>query len=371
MKENRYIDLFGKCKYDNHDGKNLVSKIKQNDLFLIHINIRSIQKNIDALSNYLASLKKQPDIVAISETKLKEDNIYRNINLNGYTFIHKDSKTCAGGVGLYLKNNISYSMNQCSNNKLTDAEHLWVNIETKEGIVVIGVVYRHPVATTSAIDNFNKDINEIFLFLNSCKRTFHCIGDFNVDLLQISNHDAVRRYANMLLGCNCKCIIAVPTRIAPPSETLIDHIYTNNTKRPSNSAVLTCDLSDHYPVAAIISAIKKKKHRHVENYLVRNMTNFNLDAFLDVLNDRLNNEFENISAYTNANELFNNFVVIFQEVINNFAPMRKATRKEKKLRLKPWLTKGILQSIKTKNKLFKHLHRDYNVLLAKKSLCIE
>jgi len=40
--------------------------------------------------------------VAISETKLKESAIIRKIDLDGYNFVHKDSKTCAGEVGLFI-----------------------------------------------------------------------------------------------------------------------------------------------------------------------------------------------------------------------------------------------------------------------------
>ena len=42
---------------------------KNNDLFLTHFNVRSLQKHIDQLNNCLVGFKNQPDIVAISETK--------------------------------------------------------------------------------------------------------------------------------------------------------------------------------------------------------------------------------------------------------------------------------------------------------------
>ena len=43
-----------------------------NDLYLIHFNVRSLEKHIDQLNNYLVGFKNQPVIVAISETKLEE-----------------------------------------------------------------------------------------------------------------------------------------------------------------------------------------------------------------------------------------------------------------------------------------------------------
>ena len=46
-----------------------------------------------------------PSIIAISETKLNENNI-SNISIPGYQFLSKHSPTNAGGVGIYIKGKI-------------------------------------------------------------------------------------------------------------------------------------------------------------------------------------------------------------------------------------------------------------------------
>ena len=66
-----------------------------------------------------------------------------------------------------------------------------------------------------------------------------------------------------------------------------------------------------------------------------------------------------------VNELYDSFVAIFAEVVDKFAPMRKASRKEKKLKLKPWISNGLLKSIKIKNKMFKFLHKNKDDLALK------
>ena len=96
----------------------------------------------------------QPDIAAISETKLKEWLINRNIELEGYGFLHSDSKKCAGGVGLYIKDTIKFSINQCSKTWSPNAEHLWVDVQTKREPITIGVVYRHLDNSATTIDKF-------------------------------------------------------------------------------------------------------------------------------------------------------------------------------------------------------------------------
>ena len=54
-----YSELFGKCGYFNIKSihKTLFYKHKDN-LFIIHFNIRSLQKNVETLNNYLSQLDK-------------------------------------------------------------------------------------------------------------------------------------------------------------------------------------------------------------------------------------------------------------------------------------------------------------------------
>ena len=193
---------------------------------MIHFNLRSLQKNIDKLSDYLAGFKNQPEIIAISETKLREGYTNRNIELEGYTFLHSDSRTQAGGVGIYIKNSLQCSINQCTKICIAKAEHLWVDISTNQRPVTVSVVYRHPDDSATAIDKFNEEFKELLVLLNNTKCPFYCLGDFNVNLLNVPkpNKDAVRKYANMLLSCNSQCLIDVPNRVTSISRTLLDHI---------------------------------------------------------------------------------------------------------------------------------------------------
>ena len=99
-----------------------------------------MQKHIDELNTYLIGLKNQPEIVAISETKLRAGAINRNIHLEGYKLIHSGSKTSAGGGALYMKDTLTFGINECSQQKLHNEEHLWVDIQAKIGSLVLGVI---------------------------------------------------------------------------------------------------------------------------------------------------------------------------------------------------------------------------------------
>ena len=55
----------------------------------------------------------------------------------------------------------------------------------------------------------------------------------------------------------------------------------------------------------------------------------------------------------NVNETFETFQSEFLSIIDNNVPIIKLSRKESKLRQKPWLTKGILESTTRKKQLYK------------------
>ena len=65
---------------------------------LLHANVVSIVKNINKLEQLIQEIKVQPEIIGITETKLK-DHFKHKPTITGYTFINKNSLTNAGGVG--------------------------------------------------------------------------------------------------------------------------------------------------------------------------------------------------------------------------------------------------------------------------------
>ena len=83
------------------------------------------------------------------------------------------------------------------------------------------------------------------------------------------------------------------------------------------------------------------------------MTKFNLEIFLNALYDQLSILVD--SNISSPHELYDKFVTKFENVVDEFAPMRKASRKENKLRSRPWLTRGLLKSIRIKNKMYNNL----------------
>ena len=75
---------------------------------LIHLNIHSIQHDIDEFRTFLDSAKHKFDIIALTETKLQNDPAV-NIFLPGYrNLIHTFIEASKGGVCFYVSENIDF-----------------------------------------------------------------------------------------------------------------------------------------------------------------------------------------------------------------------------------------------------------------------
>ena len=67
------------------------------------------------------------------------ENSYANINLPGYNFVSTNSKSRAGGIGLYLANKLEFSRKTDLDISHNGIESCWVELAChKQKIVVIG-----------------------------------------------------------------------------------------------------------------------------------------------------------------------------------------------------------------------------------------
>ena len=236
-----------KCNYYNLETLNdeLHTKTEQ-DLFLFHVNIRSVIKNEDDLTENISAMRFLSEIIAITEIKLQANRIFHS-KLQGYICIWADSLTCAGGMAFLIKSILNYQIRDDLNIFVPGCENRWIEINhpDKNGIV-IGVVYRHPQHDHS---EFQEAFQENILQLNKSKKVFYPCGDYNINLLQSDANNKIASYLNSVTssGCGSFCLIDKPTRLGESSTTLLDHFYTNNLTTPITSGILESDISDHLP----------------------------------------------------------------------------------------------------------------------------
>ena len=177
--------------------------------FLLHINTRSLAKNLNQVKDLLISIGKIPDIIAISETKLRNEG-FHNVSREGFEFVHHNSPTNAGGVGLYIKQGINFNLITKPNLNIEGCEDIWIDVKMdKNKKVVIGAIYRHP--KSNFIDFQTSFVNTIEL-LNALSATYYIAGDINIDLSKSDNNANIADYVNTLHSMGCSQVIASPTQ---------------------------------------------------------------------------------------------------------------------------------------------------------------
>ena len=92
------------------------------DLFILHINIGLLNKNIDDLLEFLTEIGTRPNKICLTETRLKQNSLV-NTQIFGYKFCHVDSDTNAGGVGIYIDEKIKFACKKQSSFSKNYAKH--------------------------------------------------------------------------------------------------------------------------------------------------------------------------------------------------------------------------------------------------------
>ena len=82
-------------------------------LSLLHVNLRfvNIFQNFDTFKEFLTDLSFSPDIVCVSETRLKGEPLI-NISIPNFKFVHADSTTKAGGVAIYISSKFDFDLDR-------------------------------------------------------------------------------------------------------------------------------------------------------------------------------------------------------------------------------------------------------------------
>ena len=340
-----------KCKYFDLHLNHL--KIDKNYfLILLHVNIRSLHKNFELLHEFLVTLNFSPDIICLTDTRLKSKSLI-NIELPHYKFLHVNTTTAAGGVAIYISSKLQCE--PCSvQYKLTSSECLWLEVSEniRKPIFIVGVVYRHPVQTN--FNEFLESFSNSLLSLSNSKKVFYILGDFNINIMQENRSKCANDYINLIVRNGAAPIITIPTRVTATSYTLLDHIITNNMDQVISPAVIETDITDHYPILCTVNKPEYSIPKFTKTFY-RNKSSLSADSFRNDLQADLCNAFSHQPELTKEsfNEMFNLFSRTVLTTIGTHAPLKPLSRQQRKLSQKPWITKGILISIKKKRVMLK------------------
>ena len=332
-------------RYYNIEQCNSALSRLQRKFLVINQNIRSINKNGDKLIAMLNTLYKQPDAIVLTETWHNKDKDLHSF-LEGWkafhTVRHNDGR--GGGVSVYVDESRS----------ATELSHLCVSTPTIETCVValndgvdliLFAVYR-PHSDT--IENFNDRLQEMLQDPAISRRNIILVGDFNINLL-LTNNDCVVNFMNSLQSAQFLPTITKPTRFAPGvAPSCLDHIWINSLQRYV-SGIIHIDLTDHCP--SFYCFATKQLSSTTTKVSFRNYKPEYYNAFVNKL---LNSGYM-VGNSCNINEDTERFCNMIDKAYCDSFPLKIKYVSHKRLQ-NPWLSSGILKSIKTKANYFK-LHK--------------
>ena len=108
-------------------------------------------------------------------------------------------------------------------------------------------------------------------------------GDINIDLNSDNNLVPLTDYSHILQNKAFISLIDKPTGVTRTSQTVIDHILTNDCESILTPGVLTYNIADHYPMFSTISNSNFKNTgwpiSHFTFYKLNNFFSINIFLF--------------------------------------------------------------------------------------------
>jgi len=317
-----------------------------NNLSLIHLNIRSVPLHFSEFLSYLDTLDIHFKIIALSETAININHI--TYNIPSYRLeMHHRLKRKGGGVSLYIHDSLQYKTR-------TDLEiggevnSVFIEIpksslNTKYN-VLCGCVYRPP---SMSLKVFNELWTQLLDKLqHESKLHIYITGDFNVNVLpDIKSSLHAQDFKNLLSSNFFTPLITKPTRITAHSATLIDNIYSNVAKPANNcvSGILRVSISDHFA----IFCISKNVILPVRNSSMKKRS-FS-DKYVHNFNCRLIKESWDFIYTHDTQDAFTRFQGVFDQHFNSSFKMQTYAMNYKNRH--PWMTKALRSQIKMKNRM--------------------
>ena len=364
--DNLGIDNFKYYSTLNFNKKMHEENIKENDLKILNLNVRGINKNYGNINAYLASIKLKFHIIVLSECHLLQDetneDLHNKYPLTGYQMYYVKSKILYGGVIIYINEainqNVTYIRDLTTTNDTCDS--LYLNLKINKTNTIIAGYYRHCRAKKNDKINFINILDSHLKNKKIINKKVILAGDMNICLMRSSENPEAVMYLNTLIENQLECHTFKPTRIVHyknslqvKSATLIDQTWSNYYEYECISGNLMYEESDHFPNFVILKNLLETKKITAKKQFFRRqyekIDDEKLESDLNNINwtDLVENE-------NNIEKCFENIIEQTDQLLNKHAPLTKIShRKAKHVFFKPWIDNKLIAEIRQKNKLFK------------------
>lgn len=316
--------------------------LQEKGVKMFHMNICSINSKFNAIQTLFSGIEANFDIIVLSEAHLKKKDVsieqyIQQFNLDTYSIYgtsHNKRKT--DGIVVYIKSHLEHSVEEIF---LEDCNCMKIKFKQSNSNFVCHAFYRSPSGRT---EKFLEQFENILENDRDSSEIKIVTGDFNIDILDTSDNN-VDKYLNILAINGYISQLNKITRLNRIKSTCIDHIFVkSNPGMDFSSFVLHTRVSDHYPVILnaknIGNANSIKKHSRIQ-------TKLDLQKLEDDVRNHNWGHIFNCKDANLATNLFFEDLKIFIEK-NTVSTLKKINKKRK-----PWVTEGLITSMKKRDKL--------------------
>ena len=337
------------CKYyevEQIDGL----ETKGYEMCALQINIHSVSAKLDDLRNLISTLYEKKiivDFIMLCETFLNDSNM-QLCQIDGYNLVCKNRiNGKRGGVAIYVRDNLIYKLRpDLVVNIDNELESLFIEVKHRHSSVIVGEIYRIPNSNVKlSIERFHTIVNK----LRGMNHDVILGTDQNFDLMKYNMNNNIKDFLDGFISAGFLPTISIPTRITHNSSTLIDNIYLKGFQYfTHSSAVLNYDISDHLPVISFMGKPSCKASTEPKFIEHRSWTP---DTIANIIHDMQSKDWTCLES-TTINQAYDIFSDNLQGCIDEYAPVRVVRIPSKHIKRDPWMTKGLLKSVKNKHKLF-------------------
>lgn len=320
------------------------SFFQNSGLSAIHFNARSLKKHYDDILAQLSSVGHDFSFICLSETWLSPDDGNLFCFPNYVSEYNNRTTSNHGGAAIFIAPNINYKRRNDLTLSVEKCESVWIELDEPSlpaefSKSIIGCIYRSP---SSPVSTFCAELTKLLSTLALERKSVAILGDININLSDELNPSCVD-YINCFLGFGYESLVSIPTRCVFSSNgTIIDHILSNFIPQ-EDCGVFEFSPTDHYPIFFRINChIKKQNKTFYKNVL-------NKEEFVSRINQA---DWSEVFAQSDAESAYNNMVYIIKECSDMASTVVKCNKKFNAPD-SPWLTNGLLKSMRKKENMYK------------------
>ena len=305
---------------------------------------QNIDGNKTNFDNFAINIEKQFkhkfSVIGLAETNINPTNkdLYP---LQDYTSFYQntnENKLKGTGVALYIHNSLKVTPISDLSKCTPHFESYFVTAMAGSTKMTVGVTYNPPSGENKQY------LHELTQILDKCpKENFYLLGDFNFDLLTLSDEDS-KKFEEIIQSYGLFPLISKTTHIRPNCRgSCIDNILTTEPLTINVTGTIEQSVSHH----SSIFAISKLLHGNASKESVAVYYDYSeskTEIFL--------NSIKKLSTENSFGHDLEDFLNIYNATIDEFFKLDQPKFSKRNWIVNPWITDGLIISINKKENLY-------------------